>query len=359
MSDQDRSDDISVSTEWVELARYVAGECTPEQSAEMQSRLAADADRAAFVAALGEALPPATEVTAPTTDETNAALASVRQRMQAEEPAPQRVGRPSRMLKLDSYGRMWRSSRMRAAAAVLVVAAGAVLWRSAIGGNASRATTAPERFASAVGSIDSLRLPDGTRVLLGPGSQLDLAAGYGGSARELTLIGEARFDVVHDAARPFVVHTSAASFRDVGTVFSVHSDAGDGARIVVSEGAVEVQVGNTAVTTLSPGDRAAIAPGGALSVERAAATAEDVAWTKGRLTFRDAPVAQVAADLRRWYGLELRVDPALAAGRLTATFEAGPAGDVGSVIAAAFGGSLQTAGDTLYIVPAGRRTPTR
>jgi transmembrane sensor len=142
----------------------------------------------------------------------------------------------------------------------------------------------------------------------------------------------------------------------VGTVFAVHGDPGDGARIVVTEGAVAVQLAGAApVTTLNAGDRAAIAPGGELMVERAAVSADDLAWTKGRLTFRNAPVAQVAADLRRWYGLELRVDSALAAGHLTATFEPAPGDGVGSVIAAALGGTLRTSGDTLYIVPVARK----
>jgi transmembrane sensor len=355
MAEQDRPDDISVSAEWVALGRFIAGECTAEESVEIRRTLAADPARAALVAALT----PAEVVAPPTSSEVEAALVAVRARR--DEPSGQPVGRPSKVLKLEAYGRLWRGARLRAAAAVLVVAGGALLFRVVSGPeSASSSATSPSRFAAAVGALDSLRLPDGTRVLLGPGSELTLAADYGRDARELALTGEARFEVAHDATRPFVVHAASASFRDVGTVFAVHSDPAGGARIVVTEGAVAVQLDGAApVTTLHAGDRAAIAPGGVLTVERSAVSADDLAWTKGRLTFRDAPVAQVAADLRRWYGLELRVDSALAARHLTATFERGPGDEVGSVIADALGGTLRKSGDTLNIVPAAARNSAR
>ena len=215
------------------------------------------------------------------------------------------------------------------------------------------------RFATAVGVLDSLRLPDGTRVLLGPGSELTLANGYRAGTRELTLKGEARFDVVHDSRHPFIVHTPTASFRDIGTVFSVHSDAADGVRIVVTSGSVAVEGGRaSAPVTLGAGDRATVAPEGALTVERASATSDDVAWTAGHLVFRDAPIAQVTADLLRWYGLHLEVDSALATRRVTATFERGAANDVGRIVAAMLGGGLRVDGGTLHVVaPPSARSP--
>jgi transmembrane sensor len=358
MAEEDRSTNPASPADWDAIARIAAGECTPEQHADVRRALAADPVRAALVAALNDALTVG-DVAAPTASEVEAALLSVRGR-RSEAGDAQGVAEPRRaeIVSLDSYRRRWYDARLVAAAAVLVVAGAGLVWRAASNPAARTATgAAPAHFASAVGAIDSLRLPDGSRVLLGPGSELTLAAGFGGATREATLRGEARFDVVHDASRPFIVHTPAASFRDVGTIFSVHSDAGDGARIVVSAGAVAVQTkSGAAAVTLQAGDRADVAMGGALRVERSAATREDLEWTSGRLVFRDAPVAQVAADLRRWYGLELVVDSALAGRHLTATFERGARAEVGTVVAAVLGGAFQLAGDTVRIV-ATSRTP--
>jgi ferric-dicitrate binding protein FerR (iron transport regulator) len=88
-------------------------------------------------------------------------------------------------------------------------------------------------------------------------------------------------------------------------------------------------------------------------VERQAAAEEDVAWIGRQLVLRDAPVTQVAVELARWYGLELRVtDSALRTRRLTATFEHAPRDAIARVLAAALGGTPRLAGDTLWILPA-------
>ena len=103
-------------------------------------------------------------------------------------------------------------------------------------------------YTTAVGQRDSVRLPDGTRVVLGPGSRLAVDQGYGTSHREVGLRGEAYFDAQHGGAHPFVVRAGNATVRDVGTVFAIHSDPGDGVRVVVASGAVVLQSRNT------PGD---------------------------------------------------------------------------------------------------------
>ena len=80
------------------------------------------------------------------------------------------------------------------------------------------------------------------------------------------------------------------------------------------------------------------------------ATSDDLAWTSGKLIFRDAPVAQVTGDLRRWYGLELRVDSGLPTQRLNATFDRASAASVGTIVAAMLGGELRDEGGVLHIM---------
>lgn len=66
-------------------------------------------------------------------------------------------------------------------------------------------------------------LPDGTQVSLNSDSKLQYAGDFTGRTREVTLEGEAYFDVVKDADRPFIVHTSAIDVRVLGTSFNVKS----------------------------------------------------------------------------------------------------------------------------------------
>ena len=349
MADQDRPQDSSETPDWDGLARMLAGEVPASEQDLLRDALEANAARALLVHALDAALR-SSDPAPPTADEVEAALLRVKARRGDERVATV----PRRVVSLDAYRTRWRVAGLRAAAAVLVVAGAGLIWRAASPGSAPASLGGPSRFATTVGVLDSLQLPDGSRVLLGPGSELVLGQGFGSAAREMTLKGEARFDVVHDESRPFVVRTTAATFRDVGTVFSVHGDDAGGASIAVTEGAVSAQrAGGAASVTLRAGDRATVGPEGSLKVERAAVTSDDLAWTKGQLVFRDAPMPQVRADLRRWYGLELQIDSALSSKRLTATFDRGSGGDVVGIIAATLGGVVQQEGGTLRIVSAG------
>jgi transmembrane sensor len=203
-----------------------------------------------------------------------------------------------------------------------------------------------------------MKLADGSSVILGPDSRLALGEAFGVRAREVELAGQAYFDVVHDDARPFVVRTSSATLRDIGTTFSVHSDSAGGTRVAVTSGAVDVVATRAMAaepTVLHAGDRAQVT-GNGTRVERGVVTEGELAWTRGILEFHDAPLATVAQELRRWYGVELIVtDPTLASRRLTATFDRASADEVGRVLAAVVGGSVTRTGDTLRLGAAGAR----
>ena len=324
----------------------------PDQDRPADSPMNDDAIDPALARLLDEAVP-LPVIAPPTSAGVDAALLAVL----ARRDAPAGV---SPVVSLDMYRSAWRGARFRAAAAVLVVAGAGLLWRLASQDRAPGGEAPPSRYATAAGVLDSVRLSDGSKVLLGPGSTLTVATGFGDRTRDVTLTGDARFEVVHDDARPFVVRTAAASFRDVGTVFVVHGTP-VGARVAVTEGAVAmVAAGATDSVLLRAGDRASVVAGGSVSVERAAASAEDLAWTSGRLVLRDVAVAQAVADLRRWYGMELRVDSALAGHRVSATFERGaPPADVARVVAALLGGGVREEGGTFRIVAPPGGVPAR
>ncbi len=72
-----------------------------------------------------------------------------------------------------------------------------------------------------------IKLPDGTRVWLNSGSRLTYDPRFKNGLREVTLSGEALFDVVKDPDRPFIVNTPSLKLRVLGTVFNVRSYAND------------------------------------------------------------------------------------------------------------------------------------
>lgn len=78
-------------------------------------------------------------------------------------------------------------------------------------------------IATSKGSKSNIKLPDGTEVWLNADSKLSYPENFVGSTREVTLIGEAYFDVVHDTAHPFIIHAGKARILVLGTAFNVRN----------------------------------------------------------------------------------------------------------------------------------------
>jgi transmembrane sensor len=194
-----------------------------------------------------------------------------------------------------------------------------------------------------------VRLPDGSRVTLGPGSRLVVAAGYGTPAREVELTGEGYFDVRHDDAHTFTVRAGGTIIRDVGTTFTVRTSGAAGVRVAVRSGAVLLG-GEERGVVLHQGDVGVVQANGQATARAGAATDDDVAWTEGRLVFREATLDEVRDELRRWYGVELRVDDRVAAGRhITASFAGDSVDRVLRVLGLALGAHVERHGDTAVV----------
>jgi len=77
------------------------------------------------------------------------------------------------------------------------------------------------------GSKSKVELPDGTQVWLNADSKLEYKGDFSGKYREVSLSGEAYFDVVKDKSRPFLIHTSTIQVKVLGTAFNVRSYPAD------------------------------------------------------------------------------------------------------------------------------------
>ena len=357
--------------DWDAIARFIAGESDPVESRAVQAWLDAHPDDAWLVAAVQRRAGMA-EARAELSVNVDEALARVRARMHAETvaDAPPRLSVSDGGAARDAAGkrapyapriatipaaprgiRGWQVALLASAAAVvLVVARG----RSGV-----ERAAAEQVFATKVGARDSVKLSDGTRVILAPGSKLTVAAGYGSSTRDVTLEGAAFFEVEHNEAKPFTVRANGAVIRDIGTAFTVKTDEVGNVAVAVTHGIVAVRGGTTdakASVELRAGDRGVV-QGEQVAVSRGTVTEDDVSWTRGRLAYRDATLLELQADLHRWYGVELRFgDASLAKRTMNIPFHADSAADVIRVIALALGVDAVQHGDTVILQMAGRST---
>lgn len=186
--------------------------------------------------------------------------------------------------------------------------------------NTRIAQSAPT-YSSGIQPRNTIVLSDGSLITLAKNSSIKLIEGFSKSNREVTLSGEAYFDIKHDAASPFKVHTSKMELVVLGTVFNV-KDFADSAsseaylisgRLRVSS---KVDVKNTVV--LKPNESVVIADKkekGVLPktkempfvVKRidSAVNIKSLRWIHNRLKIDDEPLSGIAARLQDWYGIQI------------------------------------------------------
>lgn len=194
--------------------------------------------------------------------------------------------------------------------------------------------TAPVAYSTGLGEQRTEQLPDGTRIVLN--TQTALKVRYSRQRREVTLQhGEAMFDVVHDAKRPFVAAAADGSVTDLGTQFLVRDENGM-ATVTLLQGSVEVAALNER-KQLVPGQQARYGAGVAGIRVRQVDPAGITSWMHGRLDFSGLPLAQAVAEANRYSAVKLRLgDPRLADLPVGGSFRTGDNASIAAALSAVF-----------------------
>jgi len=211
------------------------------------------------------------------------------------------------------------------------------------------------------GSRTYLRLPDGTQVWLNSGSKISYDKTYGLNLREVALSGEAYFDVIKNAAHPFVIHTSSINIKVLGTAFNVKSFPGEkNTETSLIRGSIEVTFKNkpskkiilkpneklitandepakenadsTAARTTAPAiitkhvtetsKKEPLALVSHLTYEPHDNIVIETSWMENKLIFRSETFEELAVKMERWYGVTIRfADEAIKPKRLNGIFE--------------------------------------
>lgn len=153
------------------------------------------------------------------------------------------------------------------------------------------------------GMLKEIKLEDGTKIWLNAGSKLRYPQHFDHSRREVYLEGEAYFDVFHDPAKPFIVHTNSLTTSVLGTAFSVTAYRNTPLEAVtVERGKVQVAHIHQVLGLLTPNRQVAynLNSGKAILIDIDAASS--TSWRTGRLQFVDMDLQGIAARLSRWYG---------------------------------------------------------
>jgi transmembrane sensor len=155
----------------------------------------------------------------------------------------------------------------------------------------------------------TIALKDGSMIRIDRNSRLSVSDG---AMRRIDLAaGGAYFDIRHDPAHPLTVTAGDYEVRDVGTRFDmVHQ--GQRVSVAVAEGEVAVAPASGRGTSLRAGRRIDIMAPSADAAIADINPANVGSWRDGRLIYDQAALALVAADISRYAGKTLTVDPAIA-----------------------------------------------
>ncbi|MET7000060.1 FecR family protein [Chitinophaga defluvii] len=164
----------------------------------------------------------------------------------------------------------------------------------------------------------TLVLADGSVITLRENSALTVPPNFNTTTREVTLSGEAFFDVKHQQQQPFIVHTPAIDITVLGTVFNVSAYKNNPqTETALFRGKVEVALKDqpTQKITLYPNQKIVISN---ISPDQQPALpfkviplaqdpvnhkAKEIAWVRNRLEIENESLEQIAVKLEKWYGI--------------------------------------------------------
>lgn len=208
--------------------------------------------------------------------------------------------------------RKWWRIPAAAATLVLVLASSYFIFKP----SSQKPTTQVQQVNNSKAGMYSryLQLPDGSTVVLHANSTLEYPKTFSGDKREVILNGEAYFDIAHNAAQPFIIHTGKIKTTVLGTAFNIAAYANSKTIVVsVARGKVKVEDEQKLLAVLTPDQQITYTiptEDTKQEVVDAAHTANK--WVKQDMSFDGASFASIAELLSNRYNVDIRFkNPAL------------------------------------------------
>ncbi len=306
-----------ISSIWL---RYIKGACTAEEERRLEAWLDAEPGRRGRAEALRGIWGASGE--RPVHADVDAAWKKVARRLDGPVPADRKAAdrgprRPARR----AGSPVLVASLLVIGVALLTLIVSRFLYAPAPVAVAE-AGPQPRVYTTQRGQQATVRLIDGTQIRLNVESKLTVPADFSAGRREVEIEGEAYLEVARNVLYPFVVRAGEAEIEVLGTVFGVRVfDDGSRVRVVVAEGGVSLTDARRDSVVLRPRQMGEIVQGRLNPVREAANPESYLSWIRGEIVFQAASFDEVAAELERWFDLEVDATvPAAKIDRLNASF---------------------------------------
>lgn len=201
-------------------------------------------------------------------------------------------------------------------------------------------------------SPTNVTLADGTQVWLKDGATLIYPESFSADAREVSLIGEAFFEVTHNPEHPFIVTAGDTKTEVLGTSFNINKGEGNLLELTLITGKVRFVKGDQQAL-LTPGQKINVSVDG-MMLKSINSPTNFMSWRTRKLTFENTPMEAVLGDISRLYGVVLEImDKDFLKCPLTTTFENETIEEVLDTIAALFNIDIQQNGQHYQLMGKG------
>jgi len=156
----------------------------------------------------------------------------------------------------------------------------------------------------------NITLPDSSVVVLNAGSTLDYPTQFDGTTREVTLVGEAYFDIAHNKAKPFIIHTGKVKTIVLGTAFNIKAWPTDkNITVSVTRGKVKVEKENNTLAILTPNQQIQYNTINTNATHQNIDAQKLVSdWTQKEMVFEEVSMERIVRDLSKRFGVNITIE---------------------------------------------------
>ncbi len=175
----------------------------------------------------------------------------------------------------------------------------------------------PEIYITASNEQKKITLLDGSVITLQQQTRIEVPHRYNKSGRTIIMTsGEAEFDIVHHAGKPFTVELGTTRIKDIGTHFIIHKED--------KQIHVAVTSGKVAFELIDTKERREISAGAAITFDvqyqrfgNINVIESSKAFEK-LLVFEGTPLSEVIISIQKVYGRQVVINDSIANKRFTA-----------------------------------------
>ena len=210
--------------------------------------------------------------------------------------------RCERVRNINNVSRWWRVAAVVAMVLMVGAGLGGYFWHPELSLNNPSQIV---KIQTGVGEHSTAVLPDGTEVALNAMTSVTYDCSMRNGKRQVSVEGEAYFDVAKDAEHPFVIDANQMEVTCLGTALNVRNYADEQtSSVVLVEGKVRVTTENGDLT-MEPDSRVECDKESLLLSKSKVLASNYTYWLKGETRYNNQSLENIARELARNYHINV------------------------------------------------------